>query len=133
MSAMAASISGDRAASDATDAAASDRPMTADASSAPIVSPSPAQPIISPSPKRPALNVRSASRGSATFIAAIANIATFQAIRTVRIGRECTASEKPSFTSCQWPRLAAAAACNRLRGIPIRRAAESRKVAALNQ
>ena len=50
----------------------------------------PALPIISPSPNVPASKARKASRGSATFTAAFANIATFQAISTVSSAFERT-------------------------------------------
>ena len=78
----------------------------------------PALPIISPSPNVPASKARKASRGSATFTAAFANIATFQAISTVRSGFERTVNAKPSLRSAQCPRLAARLACSSCCGIP---------------
>ena len=66
----------------------------------------------------PASKARKASRGSATFTAAFANIATFQAISTVSSAFERTVSAKPSLRSAQCPRLAATLACSRRCGMP---------------
>ena len=93
----------------------------------------PEQPIIRPSPNVPASKARKASRGSATLTAAFENMATFQAMSTVRSARERTVRLKPSFKSSQWPRLAAGVACSSRWGIPQRKTAEIRNVHALIQ
>ena len=71
--------------------------------------------------------------GSATLTAAVANIATFHATSTVSSPLERTEMPKPSFRSCQWPRLGAVAACRSFAGMPASNTAESKKVAELIQ